>query len=348
MRVIVAGLAALMLVAACGPEGPKRAASERVVAASANPGAMWPLMLQHCLRTRSCDPMSDFGQGAGQASGSVEQATWFAESADVVKEGGQDYGASIKLNLHGTRGQGGKAGRPLTIDETVSDLRGANARRSTLTIEYRTPGGGAPEPYGLAFMSAQLRLPVPNMQVAKSQEALADMTGAFVEAMKWPDGEGGAKVEIAGKAGVVFSGYSWGIAAADISDNEEALERGFEPWVFYVPQNIRDEPVTALLNAIGAGETLSLKITAPDGGVMLSDAIYTAGYAGALREATEALADPELARPIAERCARFEAERPEFWKIANVTAALRVCDPRTVEQKQRDGAIAPASSVPAQ
>lgn len=351
MRMIAAGFAGLVLAAACGPEGPKSAASERVVAASDNPGAMWPLMLQHCLRSPNCDPMSDFGQGAGQASGVAGQVNWFVESAGVVKEGGQDYGASIKLSLHATRGRGGAAGRPLTIDETVSSLRGTNARRTTLTIEYRTPGGGAPEPYGLALMSAQLKLPASNLKAAKSQQALADMTGAYVDAMKWPDGEGGAKIEITGKAGVVFSGYSWGMAAADLRDDKDALERGFEPWVFYVPRNIRDEPVAALLEAIDAGETLGLRITAPDGGVMLSDAIYTAGYAGALREATQALADPELARPIAERCARFETERPEFWKTADVTAALRVCDPRTAEQRQReegDPASAPASAVPAQ
>jgi hypothetical protein len=352
MRGIVLGLTVGILVAGCGPEGPQRAASERVVKDAANPGAMWPVMLQHCLRGPGCDPMSDFGQGAGQASGSIGQADYFVESADVVKEGGQDYGGAITISLYAMHGQGGKAGRPLTIDETVSNLRGTNARRSRVSIEYRTPGGGPPEPYSLALMPTQLRLQVPGIEVAKSQEALADATGTFVEAMKWPDGGGGARVEITGKSGIVFSGYSWGIAAADIFDNKEAVKRGFEPWVFYVPQNIRDEPLPQLLAAIEAGETLGLKITAPDGGVMLSDAIYTDGYAEALREATAALADPELAKPISERCQRFAKERQEFWKIADVTAALRVCDPRTPEQRQRDSASstpsAPVSSAPGQ
>jgi hypothetical protein len=154
--------------------------------------------------------------------------------------------------------------------------------------------------------------------------------------MKRDKGEGGARIEIAGKRGALFTGYSWGMGAADISDDEEAVKRGFEPWVFYAPQNIRDEPVVALLDAVTAGETLSLRITAPDGGVMLSDAIYTGGYAEALSEAVAALADPELVKTIPERCARFGDERDEFWKAADVTAALRVCDPRTAEQRQRD------------
>jgi hypothetical protein len=350
MRRWMLGLGLAAVLAGCGPEEPKAAESRKVVEAADNPGATWPLLLQHCLRSPGCDPMSNFGQGAGQASGVVEQATWVAETAEAVKEGGQDYGASIKLNLYATRGQGGKAGRPLTIDETVSNLRGMNARRSTLSIEYRTPGGGAPEPYGLASTSAQLALAAPDIKTATTQEKLAELTQVHVDKMKWPNGEGGAKIEIAGKAGVVFTGYSWGIAAADISDNEEAVQRGFEPWVFYVPQNIRDEPVKELLDAIGAGETLSVKITSPDGGVMLTDAIYTAGYAEARRQATEALKDQELARTIPERCARFEKEKQEFWKIADVTAALRVCDPRTDQQRRLDEQLvnAPASAAQGQ
>ena len=126
------------------------------------------------------------------------------------------------------------------------------------------------------------------------------------------------------------------------------MKRGFEPWVFFIPRNIRDEPLPALMQAINDGETLGLKITAPDG-VILADAIYTAGYAAALHEATEALADPELARPVLERCARFAHEKPEFWKIADVTAALRVCDSRTPLQRAQGSALQPpdSSGVPA-
>jgi hypothetical protein len=341
MRVAMV-VAAMLALSACEPEPPKVAAAEKVTAQAQNRGAAWPLMLAHCLRSPNCDPASDFGQGAGQASNSIDQASWFAESKDVVKEGGQDYGASIRVSLYATRAAGGKAGRPLTIDETESSLRGANARRSTLSIEYRTPGGGAPEPHGLSFTSAQVKLPVPNIQVAKSRDALADMTGTYVESLKWPDGQTGAKVEITGKAGVLLSEYSSGLAAQDIVRSAEAMKRGFEPWVFYVPRNLRDEPLPALMSAIVDGETLGLKITAPDG-VILADAIYTGGYAQALQEAMQALADAELPRPILDRCSRFATEKPEFWKIADVTAALRVCDPRTPLQRMQDSAPATPS-----
>jgi hypothetical protein len=337
-----AGLAVAGLVA-CGPEEPKSAGVAQALEEAAQPGALWPVMLAHCLRAPTCDPMADFGQGAGQASGLVDQVSYFVESAEVVKEGGEDYGAAITLSLFATRGQGGKAGRPLTIDETASDLRIAKARRSTLSIEYRAPGG-APEAYSLALMSPQIAFAAPERGNFKTQEEMTRASEAHVDAMRWANGERGARMEIAAKSGVVFSGYSTGMPAADIFDAKAALRRGFEPWVFYFSQNIRDEPLPALMAAIEAGETLGLKITAPDSGVMLQDAIYTAGYSQALREATEALTDPELGRTIPERCARFEAERDEFWKIADVTAALRVCDPRSVEQRRQ--ASAPAAPAP--
>jgi hypothetical protein len=335
MRLGIAGLLGVAALAACEPEPPKVAASENVVAASEHRGADWPLMLAHCLRSPNCDPASDFGQGVGEASNSVSEINWFVQSKDVVKEGGQDYGASIKVSLYGLRGQGGRAGRPLTVDETESSLRGANARRSTLTVEYRTPGG-KPEAYGLTFSSTQVKLPVPNIETAKSAEAMADMTGTYVAAMKWPDGSEGAKVEITGKAGVLYSAYSDGLAAADIMRTQEKVSRGFTPWVFFVPRNLRDEPLPQLIAAIEAGETLGLKVTAPGGDTILADAIYTGGYASALQQATDALADPELAKPVLERCTRFANEKPEFWKLADVTPALRVCDPRTQQQRAFD------------
>src|SRR5262245_50973021 len=130
MRSVMAGLGVLCLMTGCGPEGSARSESRKVVADSHDPGADWPLLLQHCLRSPNCDPMSDFGQGLGQASGSAGQSTWFVETADVVKEGGRDYGGAARINLYATRGQGGAAGRPVTMDETASNLRSANARRS--------------------------------------------------------------------------------------------------------------------------------------------------------------------------------------------------------------------------
>lgn len=337
MRSMFLGLIVAALVSGCGPKGPDRAESDNVVAEADDPGALWPLALQHCVRSPNCDPLEDFGQGEGQASGVVEQTAYFVESADVVKEGGQDYGASITLSLYGPRGQGGKAGRPLTIDEAPDDLRATNARRSTLSIEYRTPGGGAPEPYFLTIHSAQVALTVPDIAKAKTRDGIKTATEDFLQHMTWPNGEGGVKIEIAGKAGALFGGYSWGLAGQGdplaIGD-EDAVKRGFEPWFFYAPQNIRDEPLPNLIKAIEDGETLSLKITVPDGGVVLQDGIYTGGFKDALKEATAALADPELKKTIEERCKPFAGKDDAFWKSAKVSAAQKVCDPRTEQQKR--------------
>jgi hypothetical protein len=203
-----------------------------------------------------------------------------------------------------------------------------------------------PEPHAFHFTSAQIALAAAAPGEITSRNDLTRAVEAHVNAMRWPDGSEGAKVELVGKSGVVLTGYSKGRAADDFLDAKTALRRGFEPWVFHIPRNLREDPAPALMAALEAGETLSLSIVAPDGGVMLKDAIYTAGYAEALREARKALADPELSRTIPERCARFAAKRDDFWKIADVTPALRVCDPRTAEQRRR--VSAPAAPVPVQ
>jgi len=273
------------------------------VEGAANPGAAWPLMLQHCLRSPHCDPASDFGKGAGQASGLSGSVAWFSETRDVVKEGGQDYGAAVTLSVFGVRGVGGKGGRPLTIDELPNSLAGANAKRSTLAIEYRTPGGGAPEAYGLQFRSAWLTI----------------RSGEIDE----------ATLEISGQAGVLLSGAAGALPAED-----KTVAKGLDPVTFFYPRNLRDEPLPALMAALAAGETLSLKLVAADGGVLLQDALYAHGYDGALLQGTNALADPEIAHTIEERCARFAAEKDAFWKLADVTPALLVCDPRPPEQRR--------------
>src|SRR6185503_14955983 len=190
MRTMLSGLIVAVLLCGCWQKTADRAESDNVVAGADDPGALWPLVLQHCVRSPNCDPHEDFGQGEGQASGVVGQAAYFVESADVVKEGGQDYGASITLSLYATRAQGGKAGRPLTIDEGPDDLRATNARRSTLSIEYRTPGGGAPEPYFLTLHSAQVALTVPDIAKATTRDGIVKATEDFVQRMTWPNGEG--------------------------------------------------------------------------------------------------------------------------------------------------------------
>jgi hypothetical protein len=153
-----------------------------------------------------------------------------------------------------------------------------------------------------------------------------------------------AKVEVAGAGGVFLSGLAGGMSAEE--KGMRTTPYGVKPIVFMFPRNIRDDRVDALLKALRANRSLSLKMYAPDGALLLSDVMYSVGYAGALEDAA-ALADPEINRPIEERCARFAAEKNEFWKIADVTAALRVCDPRTPDQRRRDEeSSAPAPAAP--
>lgn len=300
-----AALGLALLAVACGPEGKKRAASDAVVADVDNAGAAWPLLLAHCLRSPSCDPMSDFGNGAGEASNSVGSAVWFAASREKAGEGAEDYGAKAVLSLFGARGVGGKAGRPLTIDELPDNLGGARAKRSTLAIEYRTPSG-ALEPYFLQVISPYL-------------------TGLA-------EGLDEAKLEIVGKDGVLFSAMAGGMAAP-----VTAVNGGYKApvsSVFYASQNIRDEPVPKLLAALTAGESLSLRLKAADGETLLQDALYADGYAAALEQVGAALKDPGLAQPIVARCAPLMGKDDAFWRVANVVPASLVCDPRLAEQRR--------------
>lgn len=303
MRILI-GLCILTL-AACEPEAPRISESAKVVENAGHPVVAQAFMRQHCLRSPSCDPTSDYGQGAGQSSGLAGTVAWFTETKDVVQEGGQDYGAAITLSAFASRGQGGPAGRPLTLDELPDTFNAAKAKRSTLSIEYRTPGGGAPEPYGLQFTSAYLTLPAP------------------LDA---------AKLEIVGKDGVLLS-----VEAGAMPAKKEPVNGGGkapDAVVFFFSRNLRDEPLPALMAALMAGETLSLKLIAADGNLMLVDALYAHGYESALSEGTAALSDPDISQPIIARCERFATEADEFWKLADVTPALLVCDPRPPELRR--------------
>lgn len=301
---IITGLC-LLALAACEPETPRISNSAKVVEQAQYPVVAAAFMRQHCLRSPSCDPTSDYGQGAGQASGVAGSVSWFAETAQVVKEGGQDYGAALTLSAYATRGQGGPAGRPLTVDELPDSFTAAKAKRSTLSVEYRTPGGGAPEAYGLQFNSAYLTLAAPLDE---------------------------AKLEIKGKAGVVMSAEVGAMPAKKEPVNGRAKPP--EAVTFFLARNLRDEPLPELMAALMAGESLSLKLLTANGDVILTDALYANGFEGALKQATDALADPEIVRPIITRCERF-ADRPdEFWKLADVTPALLACDPRPPELRR--------------
>lgn len=295
----------LLMLAACEPSGPQRAASDAVVADAADKGAAWPLLLQHCLASATCNPMSNFGDGVGEASGYIGSAAWVAYTPETAGEGAQDYGAKAVINLFGQRGAGGKAGRPLTIDELPDNLGGRKARRTTLSIEYRAPSG-AMEPYFLQVMSPYL-------------------TGIA-------DGVTEARLDVIGAAGVLFSVEARGLPVPPTRVNGRYTPP--PAMVFHASRNLRDEPLAGLLAALAKGETLSVKLVAADGEVMLQDALYTDGYESGLQLAAASVSDPEIARPLAERCARFAGQPDTFWKVANVTPALFACDPRLPETRR--------------
>lgn len=292
-------LVAAILLAACGPDHTTRAASDAVVEDVANKGAAWPLLLQHCLSSAHCDPMGDFGDGSGEASGVAGSTAWFFQTRERAGEGAQDYGAKAEINLFGMRATGGPAGRPLTIDELPDNLGGAKAKRTTLSLEYRAPSG-ALEPYFLQIVSPH---------ITKVAEGVTD-----------------ARLEIRGADGVLFTAEAVGMEAP-----KTAVNGGYDPpesMIFHVSRNLRDEPLPQLMAAIETGDTLSVKLLAADGRSLLQDVLYTDGFAGALARAGEAEADAEIVMPIAQRCARFADKDDAFWEIADVTAALVVCDPR--------------------
>lgn len=295
----------LIALAACEPEMPAVSESVKVIEKAENKAVAQAFMRQHCLRSPACDPTTDYGQGAGQASGVGGTVAWFVETQDVVKEGGADYGAALTLSAYGTRGAGGKAGRPLTIDEAPDTFNGQKARRSTLAVTYRTPGGAKPEAYGLQFISPYITMTTP----------IED-----------------AKLEIKGQAGLVYAAEAGAMPVKKEPVNGRVKPP--EAVTFFVARNLRDEPLPQLMAALQAGETLSVKLLAPNGDLLLVDALYAHGYESALKQATDALADPEIGKTIIERCARFASEPDEFWKLADVTPALLVCDPRPPELRR--------------
>ena len=295
------------LLAACGPKETGRAESDAVVqdVAAADRGAAWPLLLRHCLSAAACDPMSNFGTGAGEASGVSGSVTWFFENNDQADEGAVDPGARAEINLFGMRAVGGPAGRPLVVDELPDNLGGARARRTTLSIKYRM-ASGVLEPVSFQFVSPHIT------QVA--------------------GGIANARLEIMGASGQLLQLEVQGAAAPKTPVN--GRRKPPEAMIFEAARNLPDAPLSSLLTAITRGDTLSIRLAAADGRSLLKDVIYTDGFGDALRRAAEAGADPEITKPVAERCAHFSDEDDAFWKAATVTAALDVCDPRLPEQRR--------------
>src|SRR5688572_3257454 len=99
MKQLVVLLSAALSVSltACAPP----AAPSNAQVKQATRSAAWPQMLAHCLRSPDCDPMSEVGEGAGEASNHAGEVTWFA-SADA------NTGARLVVGLHASRGRGGE------------------------------------------------------------------------------------------------------------------------------------------------------------------------------------------------------------------------------------------------
>jgi hypothetical protein len=314
---------------------PKKAVSLQVAKDDPNSGRLWPILLQHCSRSPSCDPMANFGEGAGEASGIDSAVLWYAQSKAVAGEGAKDYGARIRLSMLGSAATGGDAGRPLANGEGSSDLRAKRDSRSWLTLEFRAPSG-TPEPYFLSYQSPQILFMPPPGADSRDRKALRDRTAEWTEIWKWPDGGVGAKIDVRDKTGVLWSGYSTGLAVGSLIEDDDALNLGSEPWRFYISQNIRDEPLEKLTIAIAKGETLNVEITTPEGRI-LHDTLYTTGYSGALKAATAALGDAAIDAPLTTRCASLLDKDNAFWiEGKGASPAAVTCDPRTLEQRRTD------------
>jgi hypothetical protein len=341
-----------LCAAACGPDDkPAPSAARQQIADNPAMAASWPLLLQHCLRLPSCDPMGEIGDGAGEASGQSGGVYWLALTPDAIGDGALDDGAAIHISIPGPRGQGGPAGRPMQVSEMPATLRARRDRNSWLTLVHRIPDADAPRLVTLYIGTTHIALPVTDAASARTRPQLTGMTADWLDALVWPDGQSGARIEIIGQSGVLFTAHTSGLPGDAQQTGEQVLKQGYEPWVFSVSHDLGETPLPDLAAALEAGETLSLRVSTPDGAI-LTDAFYAGGYGGALARASASLSDPEIGKTIGDRCTRFADEPDTFWKVANVTPALEVCDPRTPEQKlaaERGSAIGVSDpSEPAQ
>ena len=330
---------AVLAVGACDmgdPDPVMRARAARVAEDHPEAGRLWPALLKNCLRNPSCDPVGEFSDGAGQASGLSALTYWFAETSDIV-EGGRDYGARVRLTLLTYRGWGGAAGRPLTRDEMQRNLRALRDGRARLTIEYRMPGQ-ALEPYFLSFVSPVVHLDPPEaweLPKKKVREKLTERTQDLIDSWIWPNGEAGARIELSQGGTVLFSQVSPGMPAALDLTSDQEKELVSEPWIFLAFANVRDAPADALLAALRTDEPIDLSITTPDGRLIFADRIGARGFEAAASEALAALADPKIAEPLTERCASFVDWDNDAWASAAVSPAEASCDPLSEEDRAR-------------
>jgi len=330
-------LAGVLLLAACGPPPgtPKRANASKVAENHPQAALLWPAMLQHCLRSPECDPMSKFSEGAGQASGIEGSATWFAERTE-------EGGSRILVSFHGYRGQGGEAGRPLASSETPRNLRGRRDNRSWVTVDYRIADGRA------VAMAVRLRSPqvvFTGLAETGGVRRQAQATQEFAAALRWPDGQQGARLELAaardgGTPATVLSVQAIGSDAGALLEDREMVALPSTPWLFDLTLDLAKSPgaADALLGAIGRGDPLAFRILTPTGAI-LRDSVYTDGLEAALTAAQAALDDPAIAQPLTERCLPYVSEPMSFWsETPDVSPAAQTCDSRTPEQRAQSRA----------
>lgn len=319
----------IALLAACGAQddAPRPVSAADVMRAEPAAAAVWPALLRHCLRNPLCDPLSDFGLGAGSASGVERQTSWLAERA-------ANGSATIRLAFAAPRGRGGEAGRPLTQEETPASLRTARDRTSWLVVDHAVADGKATA-RRLVFRSAHLAMTVPGVREASSDKARQQLTADFLAAMTWPDGQRGVRVTLASPTQTLFASYSSGAPVAFVTAPPAGAPRTYVPWMFEIAHDASGETTRSLISALAAGETLTMRIQTP-AGLVLEDAIYAAGYADAISRGLAALDDPAIAEPLTTRCAALASEPDAFWIAPDVSPARLGCDPRPPEKRHAD------------
>jgi hypothetical protein len=314
---------------------PLVANSHEVVEGHLREGELWPILFQHCARTRSCDPMSNFGEAAGQASGFEQDATWYAETAAAVPEDGAIYGPRVIVTFSSLSEWGGPGGRPLTRQETPANLRAPIARQTWLSIEHRMPAEDL-VPYYATLRTAQVRIPLAPGAADETREMLRARTEAEISGWVWSDGRRGARIELSTSDGErLWGGYSLGFDARANLEEDAWKALGAEPWFFDLSINRYGEPVVlnAVLEAVRRGSQLRLYVASPKG-AMLTDDFETAGLADALGAALQALADPAIEQPLPVRCLPLLDLPPAQWTIDVASPAMRTCDARTRDQRR--------------
>lgn len=323
-------MAMAIVAAACdGPgEGPVRAPSVNVAEGHPLADQLWPALLQHCRRNPSCDPMSAFGVGENQASGIALYSTWFAEKA-VSLEDGDQFGDRVRISLFAYRGEGGEAGRPLSVREREGNLRAYRDGLSRLTIEYREIGGEM-APLFASVRTQQVVFDVPGVEEMGRREDIVEATRAHVDNWVWPSGDRGVEIELSGESAPLLNGLTAGGASRTTWEGEDPEVEAREPWTFLLQAPLESRADAPLVEALRGDGFVRMVVRAPDGGVVLRDAFAAGGHEAALAEAMAALEDERIALPLTERCARFVGWDNDDWATAEgLSPSEETCDPLT-------------------